>query len=100
MGEVRDPGLDMLIKLCKEFNERDKLVAAICAAPGVLAKADLLRGLKATCFPNGELIKLLKEHGANYVNKRVVRDRNIITSVGPETAKDFATAICEYLSGE
>jgi len=100
MGEIKDPGLDMLIELCKEFHKRGKLVAAICAAPGVLAKAGILKGLKATCFPNGELIKLLKEHGANYVNKRVVRDKNVITSVGPETAKDFAIAVCEYLSGK
>jgi len=99
VGEVKDPGLDMLIKLCKEFNKRSKLVAAICAAPGVLARADILKGLKATCYPSGELIKLLKEHGASYIDKRVVRDKNIITSVGPETAKDFAEAICEYLSG-
>jgi len=98
IGEVRDPGLDVLEQLCREFDKRGKLIAAICAAPGVLARAGVLEGRKATCYPDSRLISLLKESGAKYVSERVVRDGNVITSVGPETADDFAKAICEYLS--
>ncbi len=98
VGEVRDPGLDVLEQLCREFDKRGKLVAAICAAPGVLARAGVLEGRRATCYPDSRLISLLKEGGAEYVSERVVRDGNVITSVGPETAGDFAKAICEYLS--
>jgi len=98
-GRVSDPGMPILMELCKIFYQKGKLVAAICAAPGILAKAGLLKGREATCFSNTELINILKANGAKYVSgKAVVVSGNIITSVGPSTAQDFANALVNYLA--
>lgn len=82
-------------QVIREFAAEGKLVAAICAAPGVLGKAGLLEGKKATCHPGFE-DKLL---GAECCEKEVVVDGNIITSRGMGTAVAFGLAILAYLKG-
>jgi len=72
-----------------------KYVAAICAAPKVLANAGVLKGKKVTCYP-GVLDALdIKSEGS-----AVVEDGNIITSRGPGTAMDFALTLIEKLAGK
>ena len=84
--------------LVKEANKKGKLVAAICAAPSyVLAPTGILNGKKSTCYPGSE--GLLKGK-AEFVDKKVVVDGNIVTSKGPGTASDFALKIVEILAGE
>ncbi|WP_265823771.1 DJ-1 family glyoxalase III [Geovibrio ferrireducens] len=92
------PGADNLnadrrvIDLLYSFNEKGKLICAICAAPYILAEKGFLKGKKATCFPSyAEVL------GESYVEKKVVEDGNIITSRGPATAPDFAFAIVDRL---
>ncbi len=72
-----------------------KAIAAICAAPLVLAQAGLLDGKKATCFPG----VLDQTTWPSIVLKTdpIVIDGDILTSRGPGTAMDFALAIIEYL---
>lgn len=99
IGKISDPGMPILMKLCKIFYQKGKLIAAICAAPGILAKAGLLKGKEATCFPDSNLINILKANEVKYVsNKAVVISGNIMTSVGPSTAQDFANALVKYLA--
>ena len=43
-----------LRKLILDFAEKNKPIAAICAAPMVLGKLGLLKGRKATCYPSFE----------------------------------------------
>ncbi|OYT26409.1 MAG: hypothetical protein B6V02_01775 [Thermoprotei archaeon ex4572_64] len=88
-GQVNDPAIDLVGNLAEQFLVKDKYVAAICAAPAILAKADLLRNVKATCYPATELIQILKDHNAIYVDKPVVIDDHVITSQSPETVNDF-----------
>lgn len=83
-------------QVTKEFVENGKLVAAICAAPGILGEAGFLEGKKATCHPGFES-KLI---GAEFVEEDVVRDGNIITSRGMGTAIPFGLAIVEYFLGK
>lgn len=71
-------------------------VAAICAAPKVLADAGLLDGKRATSFP-GHLEKLGVK-GLDYREEAVVRDGRIVTSRGPGTVMDFALELIELLS--
>ena len=71
----------------------DKTVGAICLAPNILAKAGLLRGRNATCWNSG----ILKENGAIYHKKSVIKDKNIITACGPKAAIQFANAILNEL---
>ena len=99
------PGADNLrdceeiILWIKEFaNNSDKYIAAICAAPQVLAKADIIKEKEVTSYPADEFSKILNE--SRYIDdKTVVIDGNIITSRGPATAFDFAYKIVEILGG-
>lgn len=98
------PGADHLndderIQQCiKDMANSGRYVAAICAAPKVLARAGLLAGKHATAYP-GTLEKLgLTE--TTLVNDAVVCDGNIITSRGPGTAMDFALMLILKLVGK
>lgn len=76
-----------------------KYIAAICAAPTVLANHGLLKGVKATCYPGLESV--LKEGGAEVVTeKAVVKDGKIITSRGAGTAVQFALKLIDALLGD
>ena len=82
--------------LAKYFYENNKLVSAICAAPIVLAKADIITGRNITSYPGFE--EELK--GCNYTENKVEVDGNIITSRGPATAMEFAYKLLEVLGEE
>jgi 4-methyl-5(b-hydroxyethyl)-thiazole monophosphate biosynthesis len=72
-------------------------IAAICAAPKVLANAGLLNGKDATAYP-GTLEKMNLQDVA-LKSDAVVKDGKIITSRGPGTAMDFALVLIETLVG-
>jgi 4-methyl-5(b-hydroxyethyl)-thiazole monophosphate biosynthesis len=74
-----------------------KYIAAICAAPKVLATAGLLNEKHATSFP-GTLEKLNLEN-TTLETAAVVQDGKVITSRGPGTAMDFALILIENLTG-
>jgi len=84
-----------ILSLLKSMAQQDKYVAAICAAPSVLATAGLLDGKNATSFP-GALNAFPKVH--QQANS-VVEDGKLITSRGPGTAMDFALILVERLVG-
>ncbi len=73
-----------------------RYLCAICAAPSILGKKQILSGKNATCFPGFENYL----YGANVLNDRVVVDGKIITSRGAGTAADFGFAIASALCGE
>jgi 4-methyl-5(b-hydroxyethyl)-thiazole monophosphate biosynthesis len=75
----------------------DRPVAAICAAPKVLATAGLLDGKHATSYPGS--LEGIATQGMKYETQAVVSDGNVITSRGPGTAMDFALALIEHLVG-
>jgi 4-methyl-5(b-hydroxyethyl)-thiazole monophosphate biosynthesis len=83
-----------LLEILKRMNEKGKLIAAICAAPSLLAKIGLLDNKKATIYPGME--KELPRPRA----ERVVIDSNIITSQAAGTAMEFVLAIVEKLVGK
>lgn len=84
-----------LIDIVKDFNEKDKLIAAICAGPIVFEEADVIKGRDITSYPGFE--ENLKS--GNYLEKDVVLDGNLLTSRGPALAIDFTFKIVEYLLG-
>ncbi|WP_428025281.1 DJ-1 family glyoxalase III [Arcobacter sp.] len=86
----------LLQEILKKFKENNKNIAAICAAPYALHKADVLNE-NYTCYPGFE--GKIKENG--YIeNKDVVIDGKVITSRGPATAMSFALEIIKVLQGE
>ncbi len=88
-------------ELIKQTKTANKLLAAICIAPTILAKAGALRGKKATVW-NGDTTQgpLLESCGAEYLNEPVVIDENLITANGPEAANQFAKAIIKHLKNQ
>lgn len=72
----------------------DKLIGAICAAPSILGRRNLLEGKKATCFPGFEQFLL----GAEYTGGSVVRDGKIITAKGAGVATKFGLALVEAIT--
>lgn len=74
--------------------DRGGLVAAICAAPAVvLGSLGILKGRKAVCYPGYE--KKFKH--AEYIDKNVVCDGNIITARAAGVTIEFALEIISFL---
>lgn len=86
-----------LIRLLRNQQEHDRIVAAICAAPAVvLATHYFLNGKQATGYPAEKFVSMI----ADYMPDRVVVDGKLITSQGPGTAMAFSLKIAEALCGE
>ncbi|MGL4772209.1 MAG: DJ-1 family glyoxalase III [Clostridium sp.] len=82
-----------VIELVKYFNENNKLIGAICAAPIVLGEAGVVKNKRVTSYPGFK-----EEIGeCNYVEEKVVVDGNIITSRGPATSMEFSYKLMELL---
>jgi len=75
-----------------------KVVGAICIAPSTLARAGMLEGKRATCFPTQE--GDLAQHGATYTGEPVEVSGNIVTASGPEAATDFGNRIADLLDAQ
>lgn len=73
-----------------------KYVAAICAAPSILGKKQLLFGKRATCFPGFEEFC----YGSDLTGEKVVCDGNIITARGAGAAADFGFMLVSILKDE
>lgn len=86
-----------LRNLIKDANKEKKIVAAICAATPVLARAGILKNKKATVFPWTDGIKELTDNGAKYVDEEVVVSGNIITGRNPDASVAFGLKLCEEL---
>lgn len=85
-----------VIDIVKQLNEKEKLVAAICAGPIVLKEAGIINDKEITSYPGFED----QLEGCKYCEEAVVRDGNIITARGPSIAADFAIEIIRYLMGK
>ena len=85
-----------IIAVLQKMAQQGKYIAAICAAPSVVASAGLLNGKQATSFPGA----LDSFQNVKQQNIAVVEDGNIITSRGPGTAMDFALTLVERLEGK
>lgn len=84
-----------VIALVQHMAREDKYVAAVCAAPSVLATAGLLDGKRATSFPRAlDPFPAVRQQQA-----AVVEDGKFVTSRGPGTAMDFALTLVERLAG-
>ena len=85
-------------KIAQEAVKEEKILAAICIAPEILAKAGVLIDKKATVWSSSidlEPIQILEENKAIYSEEDVVIDGKIITANGPMAAKKFGEKIAE-----
>lgn len=85
---------DLVLEIVRKQHARQKLLAAICAAPTVLHDAGLLNGKRYTAHFSvaDELTNILSQ-------EKVVLEGNILTSRGAGTALDFGLALIEQLIG-
>ena len=90
-------------KVVKETVSQNKVLAAICISPVILAKAGVLSGKKATVWSSAMdkgPVKILEDKGAIYQDKAVVVDGKVITANGPEAAREFGQSIIEVLTSQ
>jgi 4-methyl-5(b-hydroxyethyl)-thiazole monophosphate biosynthesis len=98
------PGADNLnkdkriIQLLADMHDKGNYVAAICAAPKVLATAGLLENKSMTAYPG--VLSDAAVSGMKNTGGTVVVDGSIITSRGPGTAMEFSLQLIQMLVGE
>ena len=90
---------ETLISVMNRHWEDGGTVAAICAAPGLVAsRLPSLDGVDFTCYTGFEGAPVAK--GGNYTGEPVEVSGNLITGRGPGCAIPFALAILERIQGE
>ncbi len=86
---------EKVLEMCYQTYEQGKVLGAICIAPGILARAGVLAGKKATSFASER--ETLDESGAITSDSHVVVDGQIVTADGPEVAHEFGIKVAEAL---
>ena len=112
--EMTDDGLEMIIlpgglggvdgikssksavEMIRRCAENDVYIAAICAAPTILAQMGLLEGKRAVCYPSmsDELC------GCIPCRDRVAVDGKFITSIAAGSSEEFSFVLIEVLLGK
>lgn len=87
-----------MLNVLKEHFNKNKRIAAICAAPSVLGRLGMLKGRKAIAFPGFE--KDLEGAQVQTAPVRVVTDGNVTTSRGMGTSIDLGLELVKLLVGE
>ncbi|WKS99933.1 DJ-1/PfpI family protein [Gallibacterium salpingitidis] len=86
-----------LSEIYQQFLNNNKRIAAICAAPTVLAKLGLLTNKNAVCYP--AMRDNFAENNVIYHHVPAVVDSAFITGRGPGAAFDFALTVISELLG-
>jgi len=100
-GATRFLDNDISYRIAREALEKGKVLAGICIAPMILAKANALKGKKCTVWSSDldkSAIRTLKEKGGIYEDKSVVVDENVITADNYEAARAFGQSIADVLT--
>lgn len=79
------------VNFVRAFWKARKPVAAICHGPQLLIEADVVRGRTMTSFPSVQTD--LRNAGARWVNREVVKDRGLVTSRSPDDIPAFNRAM-------
>lgn len=90
----QDPRVHALLRRQVEAGRK---VAAICAAPKVLAGIGLLDGHQATVYPGA--LDPADYPRVQFIDRPVVVDAQVVTSRGPGTALEFALELICQLVG-
>jgi protease I len=86
---------ESLHKMVRDFQSAGKIVAAICSAPIILARAGVLAKIAATCWHEDkqELINL----GIEYKDRSIVAENSVVTADGPRSAVQFAETVLNMI---
>jgi protease I len=80
----------------RAFAAANKPIATLCHGPWVLASAGLLGQRTLTSWPG--IRDDLVNAGATWLDEEVVRDRNLLTSRGPQDMKPFLRELIDFLA--
>ncbi|UXA10389.1 type 1 glutamine amidotransferase [Mycobacterium sp. SMC-8] len=80
----------------RAFDHGRKPIVTLCHGPWVLASAGLLTGRTLTSWPG--IRDDLVNAGATWLDREVVRDRNLVTSRGPQDLKAFVPAMLDIFA--
>ena len=80
----------------RAMNDERKPIAVICHAPWLLVSAGIAKGRTMTSWPT--ITDDLRNAGAQWVDREVVTDENLVTSRGPKDIPAFNTAMLELFS--
>ncbi|MBN1290867.1 MAG: type 1 glutamine amidotransferase [Candidatus Latescibacteria bacterium] len=84
-----------MVEFVKHMHEDGKVIGAICHAGWMLASAGILKGKKVTSF--FAIKDDVVNAGAEWIDREVVRDGNIITSRKQDDLPAFCKTIIEAL---
>jgi protease I len=84
------------VAFVKHFVDAGKPIAAICHGPWTLIEAGAVRGHTITSWPS--LKTDLKNAGANWVDKEVIRDGKLVTSRKPDDIPAFNREMIQMFS--
>lgn len=85
-----------VLDFVREMHKDRKVIAAICHAAWILASAGIIKGRKLTCV--SAIKDDMTNAGAEYLDKEVVVDENIITSRMPNDLPAFCREIIRALT--
>lgn len=90
---------DVLIKsLAQTFDFTKKWTTAICKAAIILARAGVLKGIKATCLPEDR--NEVEQGEGKYLDTEIVFDKHILTARDTEDADKFGTKLIKTLKSQ
>jgi len=85
-----------MVDFVGEIDSRGGIIAAICHGPWMLASAEIIEGREVTSFFS--IRDDLIHAGANWVDREVSRDGNIITSRIPGDLPAFCRAVIDAVA--
>jgi protease I len=81
------------VSFARHFFDAEKPIAVICHGPWTLIEADVVKGLRITCWPSVKTD--LKNIGAHWVDQEVVVDRGVVSSRKPDDLPAFCRKMGE-----
>ena len=99
-GFYDDSYNETFLKIIRDFNSMNKIIASICVAALPLGKSGILTNKKATTYNSQVRRNALKEFAAEIIDQPVVVDGNIITSWNPASAIEVALLLLERLTNK
>jgi cyclohexyl-isocyanide hydratase len=96
IGQIQD---EQVISFLRAAGEQAKYVTSVCTGALILAETGLLDGYKSTVhWAYAESLK--RYNRVNYVDQRIVKDRNRISGGGISAGLDFALTLIAEIAGD
>jgi protease I len=96
-GPDRVRQIPEVLEFIRQMHKAGKIVAAVCHGPWVLISAGLAKGKKMTGYAG--IIDDIKNAGAEYLDRSVVIDGNLITGQHARDLGAFMAAVLQQTDG-